>query len=188
MRIIETTLPGVIIIEPDVFSDNRGFFLESYSQGKLADFGITDVFVQDNHSFSQKSGTLRGLHFQRDPHAQAKLIRCTRGSVLDIAVDIRRGSPTYCRWVSVELSADNFRQIYIPAGFAHGYLTLADGAEILYKASDYYSPDCDRSICWNDPSFAINWGIDDPILSDKDRNAPLLIYSDNNYTWREKGT
>lgn len=181
MKVIDTELAGVKIIEPDVLGDSRGFFFESYSKRKLADFGIADIFVQDNHSFSQKVGTLRGLHFQQEPHAQAKIIRCTRGKILDVAVDIRKGSPTYCRWVSVELSADNFRQIYVPTGFAHGFLTLTDNAEIQYKASDYYSSDCDRSIRWNDPAISIEWGVDSPILSDKDRDAPLLKDLDNNF-------
>lgn len=183
MKVIETGLAGVKIIEPDVFGDSRGWFFESYSSCKLMDFGVTDIFVQDNHSFSQKEGTLRGLHFQLAPHAQAKIIRCTRGRILDVAVDIRKGSPTYCEWVSVELSAENFKQIYIPADFAHGFLTLTDDVEIQYKASDYYAPDCDRSIRWNDPDLGIIWGIEKPFLSDKDRNAPLLKDSDNNFRW-----
>lgn len=183
MKITETILPEVKIIEPDVFGDNRGFFFESYSSGKLSGFGIVDVFVQDNHSFSQKAGTLRGLHFQREPRAQVKIIRCTRGRILDVAADVRTGSPTYCRWVSVELSAENFRQLYIPAGFAHGFLTLTDDVEIQYKASDYYAPDCDRNIRWDDPAIGVDWGIENPILSAKDRNAPFLKDSGNNFRW-----
>lgn len=183
MKITKTDLPDVIIIEPDVFGDARGFFFESYSERKFMDFGISDTFVQDNHSFSQKAGTLRGLHFQRNPNAQAKIIRCSRGSILDVAVDIRKGSPTYCKWVSVELSAENFRQIYIPVGFAHGFLTLTDNVEIQYKASSYYAPDCDRSIRWDDSVFGVDWGIESPIVSEKDHNAPIIKDSDNNFKW-----
>lgn len=183
MKVTETKLAGVKIIEPDVFGDHRGWFFESWSAHKLLELGISEEFVQDNHSFSQKTGTLRGLHFQRYPHTQAKIIRCTSGKILDVAVDIRKGSPTYCRWVSVELSADNFKQLYIPAGFAHGFLTLTDNVEIQYKTSNYYTPDCDRSIRWNDLAIGIDWGIENPILSDKDREAPLLKDVDNNFKW-----
>jgi len=181
--VTETQLPGIRIIEPDVFVDNRGFFLESYSSAKLADLGIADAFVQDNHSFSRKAGTLRGLHYQREPRAQTKIIRCTRGRILDVIVDIREGSPTYCKWVSMELSADNFRQVYVPAGFAHGFLSLTDDVEIHYKTSDYFASDCDRCILWSDPAIGVCWGIENPILSDKDRNAPLLCDSDCNFIW-----
>ena len=183
MQITETILQEVKIIEPDVISDERGFFYECYSYTKLADSGIGDIFIQDNHSLSLKAGTLRGLHFQRDPHAQAKIIRCTRGRILDVAVDIRAGSPAYCRWISVELSSENFKQIYIPAGFAHGFLTLTDDVEIQYKASGYYAPDHDRAIRWNDPAIGVDWGIENPILSEKDRIAPLLKDSDNSFKW-----
>lgn len=183
MKVTKTNLADVKIITPDVFGDNRGWFFESWSSQRYSEFGISEEFVQDNHSFSLKAGTLRGLHFQRKPHAQTKIIRCTRGRILDVAVDIREGSPTYCRWVSVELSADNFKQLYIPKGFAHGFLTLTGDVEIQYKTSDYYAPDCDRSIRWNDPAIGIDWGIDNPILSDKDCNAPMLRDSDNTFRW-----
>lgn len=183
MKVTETNLVGVKIIEPDVFGDSRGWFFESWSARKYLELGINEEFVQDNHSFSQKAGTLRGLHFQLNPRAQAKIIRCTRGSILDVAVDIREGSPTYCHWISVKLSGENFKQIYIPAGFAHGFLALTDNVEIQYKASDYYDPDCDRSIRWNDPDIGVNWGIENPVLSDKDRAAPFLADSDNNFRW-----
>jgi len=183
MRVTETILPGVLIIEPDVIGNERGYFLESYSSRSLQMYGVHDVFLQDNHSFSQKAGTLRGLHYQRIPHAQAKIIRCTRGAVLDVAVDIRVGSPTYGRWISVVLSGENFKQFYVPVGFATGYLTLTDDIEIQYKASDFYYPDNDRSIKWDDPAIGIDWGIDDPILSSRDRDAPPLAGSDNNFRW-----
>ncbi|MCL2603254.1 MAG: dTDP-4-dehydrorhamnose 3,5-epimerase [Defluviitaleaceae bacterium] len=185
MKIVEMDLAGAKIIEPDVYEDNRGFFYENYSMAKLSVYGITDHFVQDNHTFSRKAGTLRGLHFQLEPYAQAKIIRCTRGKVLDVVVDIRVGSPTYGKWVSVELSADNFKQVYIPKGFAHGFLTLTDDVELQYKASNYYSPDCDRGIRWNDFTIGIEWGITNPILSDKDKIAPFLTESENNFTWSD---
>ena len=183
MRVTETLLPGVKIIEPDVFGDERGFFFENYSTVKLAGLGITDVFIQDNHSLSKKAGTLRGLHFQLNPHAQSKIIRCSRGRILDVAVDFRAGSPTYREWISVELSAENFRQLYIPSGFAHGFLTLTGDTEVQYKASMYYAPEYDRCVLWNDPAIGIEWGISNPILSAKDSSAPLLEDSDNNYKW-----
>ena len=139
MRVIETKIPGVKIIEPDCFGDYRGWFMETYSTAKYAEIGIDNVFVQDNHSMSQKKGTLRGLHFQNAPMAQAKLVRCTKGAVIDVAVDIRKGSPTYKQWVSVELSSENKRQFYIPRGFAHGFLTLTDDVEFEYKVDNLYS-------------------------------------------------
>jgi len=180
MKMTETTLSGVYVIEPQVFGDHRGWFFESFSEQKEKDI-VKDTFVQDNHSSSAQKGTLRGLHFQQNPHAQSKIVRCTRGKILDIAVDIRKGSPNYRKWVAIELSADNFKQLYIPAGFAHGFLTLTEDVEIQYKASDYYTPDCDRSIKWNDPTIGVEWNIEKPILSTKDQNAPLLDDSDCNF-------
>ena len=184
MKVTATALPEVLLIEPDVFHDERGFFFESYSYKKYQQYGINDVFVQDNHSYSQKAGTLRGLHFQLEPYAQSKLVCCTRGRILDVAVDIRRNSPTYCKWVSVELSSKNFMQIYVPAGFAHGFITLAEDTEVHYKTSSHYAKDADRGIRWDDSAFNIDWGTDSPILSDKDKNAPFLNESDANFTWR----
>lgn len=181
MNIVETTLTGVLIIEPKVFGDHRGWFVETYSQRRMLESGIDIEFVQDNHSFSAQKGTLRGLHFQNHPHSQAKLIRCTRGRVLDVAVDIRKGSPTYREWVAVELSGDNFRQLLVPKGFAHGFVTLTDNVEVEYKVDDYYAPDCDRSIRFDDPDIGIDWGTADPIISAKDLNAPLLKDSDANF-------
>lgn len=181
MRIVETALAGVKIIEPNVFGDNRGFFFESYSFSKFTAAGITDVFVQDNHSLSRVKGTLRGLHFQMNPRAQVKLARCMRGALLDVAVDLRKSSPTYGKWIAVELSAENFKQIYVPAGFAHGFVTLTDDVEIQYKASDYYAPEYERCVRWNDPVLGIDWGVVDPVLSDRDANAPLLSACDNNF-------
>lgn len=177
MKIIETTLPGVLLIEPNMFRDERGFFLESYHRDKLRDAGIHDEWVQDNHSKSSQ-GVLRGLHFQ-NPCAQAKLCRVVSGAVWDVAVDIRRGSPTFGQWFGAVLSAENMTQIYVPQGFAHGFLVISETAEFLYKCSDVYSKESEGGIAWNDPEIGIAWpfeqhGITDPILSAKDQTAPTL--------------
>ena len=187
MKVTETKIAGVVIIEPDCFGDNRGWFMETYSTEKYAQIGINNIFVQDNHSMSAKKGTLRGLHFQKNPMAQAKLVRCTKGAVLDVAVDIRKGSPTYCQWVSVELSAENKRQFFIPRGFAHGFLTLTDDVEFEYKIDNLYSKECDRGIRYDDPEIGVDWesllnGLE-PILSEKDINSPLLKDSDVNFIY-----
>ncbi len=183
MKKIETTLPGVYILEPRVFGDARGWFMETYSEKTFEDLGIACRFVQDNHSFTARKGTLRGLHFQNNPMAQAKLVRVLRGAVLDVAVDIRKGSPDYLRWVGVELSAENKRMLFIPRGFAHGFLTLTEDAEFAYKVDNLYSPSCDRSIRFDDPAIGVEWGINAPALSAKDRDAPLLRDSDCNFTY-----
>ena len=183
MKLIKTDLPEVLIIEPQVFGDHRGYFMETYSKAALAKLGITNDFIQDNQSFTANKGTLRGLHFQNEPMAQAKLVRVTRGAVLDVAVDLRRGSPTYLKWVGIELSAENKRMLFLPRGFGHAFLTLTDNVEFLYKADNYYSKDCDRSISFNDPSIGIDWGIQDPILLDKDINAVLVTDSDCNFVY-----
>ncbi len=175
----------MIVFSPRVFGDSRGWFMESWSKRDLEALGLNYEFVQDNHSFSAQKGTLRGLHFQMNPHAQAKLVRCARGAILDVAVDIRKGSDNFGRWTAVELSAENKKQLLIPRGFAHGFLTLTDDAEILYKADQYYFPEADRSIAWNDPIINVLWGIDDPILSRKDQDAPLLADSDANFIFGE---
>jgi dTDP-4-dehydrorhamnose 3,5-epimerase len=169
---LETVVPGVVIIKPRVLLDERGFFLETYHAAKFSEAGIRDAFVQDNHSYSRR-GTLRGLHYQL-PHQQAKLCRVIRGEVLDVAVDIRRASPTFGKWASAVLSAENKRQIYIPQGFAHGFLVLSDEAEFLYKCSDFYDPTSEHGIHWQDPQLAIEWGVSDPILSAKDSRYPRL--------------
>lgn len=184
MKAIVTDIPGVIIVEPQVFSDDRGWFVESYSNKKMESVGIKQVFVQDNHSFSAIKGTLRGLHFQKEPDAQTKLVRCTRGAIFDVAVDIRKGSPTYLKWISVELSAKNFRMLYIPKGFAHGFLTLENDTEVQYKVDNLYSKQCDRSIRFDDPSIGVKWGNADVHLSEKDLRAPLLKDSDNDFVYR----
>lgn len=172
MKKIETDLPGVVLIEPQVFGDARGFFLESYHAQKFRALGIDNYFVQDNHSLSRR-GTLRGLHYQLNS-PQAKLCRVIRGEVLDIAVDIRRGSPTFGQWTGAVLSAENKLQIFIPAGFAHGFVVLSDEAEFLYKCDEFYSPQDERGVLWNDPQIGIDWQlqkfrIEQPLLSEKDR-------------------
>ncbi|GMB01263.1 dTDP-4-dehydrorhamnose 3,5-epimerase [Pelosinus sp. IPA-1] len=174
MKVTQTALNNVYIIEPKVFGDNRGWFMESYSKVKLAQAGITCDFIQDNQSFSACKGTLRGLHFQLNPKSQGKLVRCTKGAILDVAVDIRKGSPLYKKWVAIELSAENKKQLFIPKGFAHGFLTLMDDVEVQYKADEYYSPEYDGNILYSDPEIGIEWGNGEFILSDKDKKAPLL--------------
>ncbi len=172
MKRIETSLPGVCLLEPSVFEDERGFFFESYHEVRFADLGINDRFVQDNHARSVKH-TLRGLHYQIK-HPQAKLCRVVQGEVLDVVVDVRHGSPNFGKWESGVLSALNRRQMYVPPGFAHGYLVLSETAEFLYKCSDFYHPEYERGVLWNDPEIDINWGVEAPILSDRDlRNPPL---------------
>lgn len=181
MNAIETGLDGCLIVEPQVFGDRRGWFYESYSKSKLEAIGIYADFVQDNRSYSTRKGTLRGLHCQTTPKAQAKLVSCTRGAILDVAVDIRKGSPSYMQWISVELSADNKRMLFVPKGFLHGFLTLTDNVEIFYKVDEIYSPANDRSIRYDDKSIGIEWGTVSPVLSDKDGNAPFLADSDVEY-------
>ncbi len=174
MKATETELKGVFVLEPQVFGDARGWFMESWSQRKMHDAGIDVQFVQDNQSFSAQKGTLRGLHYQLNPMCQAKLLRCTRGKIFDVAVDIRKGSPQYGKWVGVELSAENKKQLFIPRGFAHGFITLTDDVEVQYKADNYYAPECDGNIRWDDPDIGVEWPIKPVILSEKDSKAPLL--------------
>lgn len=183
MNIAKTDIEDVLIIEPIVFGDHRGWFVETYSKEKFLELGINIDFIQDNHSFSSKKGTLRGLHFQLNPKAQTKLVRCTKGKILDVAVDIRKGSPNYKKWIAVELSEENKKQLLIPKGFAHGFLTLTDNVEVQYKVDEYYSPENDRSIRFDDPELNIAWGIDNPILSFKDLKAPTLSESDANFEY-----
>jgi dTDP-4-dehydrorhamnose 3,5-epimerase len=175
MKAIDTAIPDVKIIEPTVFADDRGFFFESFNQAKFeAAIGRSADFVQDNHSRSGR-GVLRGLHYQLPPHAQAKLVRVVVGEVYDIAVDIRKSSPTFGKWVGVLLTAENKRQLWIPEGFAHGFLTLSDHVEFLYKTTNYYAPESDRGIRWDDPQITIDWKVTEALtLSSKDRRQPLL--------------
>ncbi len=174
MKIISTRIPEVMIIEPTVYGDERGFFFESFNEKKFKELiGVDATFVQDNHSKSLK-GVLRGLHYQLQ-QTQGKLVRVIAGAVFDVAVDIRKSSPTFGRWVGVELSADNKRQLWVPPGFAHGFVTTSDSAEFLYKTTDYWAPEFERSILWNDPAIGIDWQLDgEPQLSGKDKVAALL--------------
>ena len=180
-----TDISGIRIITPRRFGDDRGFFCETWHDGAFADYGINTTFVQDNQSLSNTVGTIRGLHYQSPPHAQDKLVRCGRGALLDVAVDIRKGSPTYGEWVAVELSAENGKQLLIPKGFLHGFVTLEPDTEILYKCSDYYAPQCDGAIRFDDPDIGIEWGIsaDQAVLSEKDAAAPFLKGFDSPFTY-----
>ena len=186
MKKIETSLPGVWIIEPQVFGDLRGYFMETYSTATFAAMGIDAIFVQDNQSFTAQKGTLRGIHFQNAPMAQAKLVRVARGAVMDVAVDLRKGSPTYLKWQSVELSAENKRMLYIPRGFGHGFKTLTDDVEFCYKVDNLYSKEHDRGIRFDDPTISVDWGeVVEELLSQKDTTSPLLSDSDCNFVYGE---
>ena len=176
MKAVPLTIPEVVLLEPTVFRDDRGYFFESFNQRVFEEaIGQRAAFVQDNHSLSAR-GVLRGLHYQLPPHAQGKLVRVTAGAAFDVAVDIRRSSPTFGRWVGAELSADNFRQLWIPPGFAHGFVALADGTQFLYKTTDVWIKACDRAIRWDDPALAIDWPLPlgAPRVAAKDAAAPLL--------------
>jgi len=181
VNVVESFLQGVKIITPARHGDARGFFSESYNRARMAEHGIDTDFVQDNHSMSAQVGTIRGMHFQTPPHAQAKLVRCGQGALLDVVVDIRMGSPTYGNWDSVELSAKNGRQILVPVGFLHGFVTREPNTEIVYKCSDYYAPECDGAVRYDDPELGIEWGVSktDAVLSVKDQAAPALRAIDN---------
>lgn len=174
MKILKTKLEGVLIIEPEIFKDNRGFFMESWNKKKMIAAGLDYDFVQDNHSKSTIRGTLRGIHFQIGDKAQAKLVHCINGSVLDVVVDLRKNSPTFKQWVGIELSAENKKQLLIPRGFGHGFVTLTDDVEFLYKADNYYAPEADAGIRWNDPEIGVEWGVENPILSEKDKKNPFF--------------
>ena len=181
-----TDLYGILIISPRRFGDDRGFFCETWNAGALVEHGINTTFVQDNQSISGTVGTVRGLHYQSPPHAQDKLVRCGRGALLDVVVDIRKGSPSYGNWVGVELSAENGKQLLVPKGFLHGFVTLEPDTEILYKCSDYYAPECDGAIRFDDPDIGIDWGIssDQAILSEKDATAPFLRDFDSPFIYK----
>ncbi|OGH96508.1 MAG: dTDP-4-dehydrorhamnose 3,5-epimerase [Candidatus Melainabacteria bacterium GWF2_32_7] len=175
-------IPEVILIKPKVFSDSRGFFAETYKYSEFRQNGIPQIFVQNNHSKSSK-GVLRGLHYQKNPKVQAKLVKCIRGEIFDVAIDIRKGSPSFGKWVGVILSEDNKEMLFIPEGFAHGFLVLSDDAEIIYSVTEEYSPENDRGIRWDDPEIGINWQIDNFIISEKDLKQPLLKDIDNNFVY-----
>lgn len=184
MNVTETSLPGVLVLTPRRFGDARGWFSETFSAARMEEAGLGHIdWVQDNHSFSATKGTLRGLHYQAPPRAQDKLVRCTRGAILDVAADFRAGSPTFGCWIAEELSAENGRQLYVPKGFLHGFLTLTENVEVQYKCSDLYAPDCDGAVRWDDPELGIDWGVAEPVLSDKDRAAPLLKDAPRPFVW-----
>jgi dTDP-4-dehydrorhamnose 3,5-epimerase len=175
MFVQPSSLPDVLIISPRRFCDSRGWFSETWNAVALAEQGVDLTFVQDNHSYSSQINTVRGLHYQRPPHAQAKLVRCTRGAIFDVAVDVRLGSPTYGRWVGADLTAENGVQLLIPVGFLHGFVTRVPDTEVQYKCSDVYAPECDAGIRWDDPAIMIDWGLTGvPVLSDKDAAAPTM--------------
>jgi dTDP-4-dehydrorhamnose 3,5-epimerase len=181
MKIIEIGLSDVVIIEMNVFGDHRGFFMESYNAKQFKEKGISNIFIQDNHSLSVEAGVLRGLHYQLNPKAQSKLVRVVSGAIYDVVVDIRSNSPTFGQWSGVILSAENKRQLLVPVGFAHGFCTLVPNTEVLYKVDEYYSPEHDRGIAWNDPVLGIDWPTTNPILSDKDQKHPCLAEAEINF-------
>ena len=181
MNVIKTKINDLLIIESDVYSDSRGWFSESYNQKTFEEHGISIVFSQDNHSFSKEKGVLRGLHFQNAPYAQTKLVRCTRGKIWDVAVDLRKSSPTYLEWFGLELTEENHKMLMIPQGFAHGFVTLTENSEVQYKVDNLYYKDSDRSIKYNDKKINISWPLEKVILSEKDKNAPTLEFSDVNF-------
>lgn len=181
MKVIETKLDGVVILEPEVFGDYRGYFMESFNQQKLARLGLDFAFVQDNQSFSVQAGTIRGLHYQLNPKAQTKLVRVLTGAIYDVVVDIRKKSPTFGQWVGVILSEENKRQLLVPKGFAHGFCTLVKDTMVLYKVDEYYSPEHDRGIMWNDPDLGIDWPMPHAILSEKDQRNPRLLEAESNF-------
>lgn len=181
MKVIETEIKDLLVIEPKVFGDHRGWFTESYNEEAFKHNGINIIFRQDNHSFSKQKGVLRGLHFQNDPAAQTKLVRCTRGKIWDVAVDLRKSSPTYLKWFGVKLTSENHKMLFIPQGFAHGFVTLEENSEVQYKVDNFYNPNTDRSIRYDDPDIGIEWPLEDVILSEKDLNAPYLKDSDVNF-------
>ncbi|MEN1967753.1 dTDP-4-dehydrorhamnose 3,5-epimerase [Lentibacillus sp. N15] len=186
MKIIETNLTGVKVIEPSVFGDHRGWFMETHNYTKLKEEGININFIQDNQSYSAVKGTLRGLHYQLNPKAQAKIVRCTRGAIFDVAVDIRKGSPEFGKWVGVELTEENKKQLLIPKGFAHGFITITKDVEVQYKVDNDYAPECEGGVIWNDPTIGIEWPVDvEPILSEKDKVALTLDKAKNNFTYGE---
>jgi dTDP-4-dehydrorhamnose 3,5-epimerase len=179
------SIPEIILIEPQVFRDARGLFLETYKHSAFSNEGIWEHFVQDNYSRSSH-GVLRGLHFQKNPHAQGKLVQCLQGRIFDVAVDIRQGSPAYGKWVSAELTGENNLMLYVPPGFAHGFVVLSESADVLYKCTREYAQREDRGIVWNDPDINITWPVAEPLLSDKDRIHPLLKDADNNFEYTRR--
>lgn len=185
MQIEDTPIPDLVVLTPPRFGDSRGFFSESWNRRKMAEAGLDYDFVQDNHSLSARVGTVRGLHFQSPPHAQAKLVRCGRGRLFDVAVDIRKGSPTFGQWFGIELTFENGKQLLVPEGFLHGFVTREPDTEIIYKCSDFYAPECDGAVRFDDPEIGIDWGLapGSAVLSEKDAAAPLLAEFDSPFMW-----
>lgn len=181
MKFIKTYIKDLLVVEPNLFGDHRGWFYESFNQNKFTENNIDIVFCQDNHSYSAQKGVLRGLHFQNNPMAQTKLVRCTKGSIWDVAVDLRKSSSTYLKWFGIELTSDNHKMLLVPRGFAHGFITLENDCEVQYKVDNFYDKELDRSIRYNDPIIGIKWPMINVVLSDKDLNAPLLKDSDVNF-------
>jgi dTDP-4-dehydrorhamnose 3,5-epimerase len=181
MKRISTTLAGLYVIEPQVIGDHRGFFMETYNKQKFTELGLDLDFVQDNHSLSAEVGTIRGLHYQLNPKAQTKLVRCIAGAIYDVALDIRKDSPTFGQWFGVELNAENKKQLLVPQGFAHGFCTLLPNTEVAYKVDELYSPEHDRGIRWNDPAIGIDWPVEVPVLSAKDETSPMLADAEINF-------
>ncbi|WP_170516073.1 dTDP-4-dehydrorhamnose 3,5-epimerase [Ruegeria atlantica] len=185
MQIEDTALSGVLILTPKRFGDERGFFSESWNRKTLGAHGIVLDFVQDNHSVSAGVGTLRGFHFQSPPHAQDKLVRCGQGALFDVVIDIRKGSPTYGRWLGIDLTAENGKQLLVPKGFLHGFVTRKTNTEICYKCTDYYAPECEAAVRWD--SCGVDWGLTgDPVLSDKDAVAPIFAEFDSPFVWERR--
>lgn len=181
MKVTPLSLQGAYILEPVVHGDHRGFFMESYNEKLMKEYGITHTFVQDNQSLSAEAGVIRGLHYQLDPKAQTKLVRVLTGAIYDVIVDIRKKSPTFGQWIGVILSEHNHRQLLVPRGFAHGFCTLVPNTQVAYKVDEYYSPENDRGILWNDPALGIDWPTSKPILSEKDNKHPVLAEADINF-------
>ncbi|WCF07863.1 dTDP-4-dehydrorhamnose 3,5-epimerase [Paenibacillus thiaminolyticus] len=181
MKVTALSLDGVLLIEPIVHGDHRGFFMESYNNARFEELGISYNFIQDNQSFSAEPGVLRGLHYQLNPRAQTKLVRVVTGAIYDVIVDIRKNSPTYGQWTGVIISENNRRQLLVPKGFAHGFCTLVPNTQVIYKVDEYYSPENDRGILWNDPVLNIDWPVSNPILSEKDKKHPPIIDAEINF-------
>jgi len=182
MRVIATEIEDILLLEPHVFDDDRGYFMESYNKKNFEKLAMITDFIQDNQSLSELAGTLRGLHFQLNPKAQMKIVRCVSGAIYDVAVDIRAGSPTYGHWVGVILSEHNHRQLVVPKGFAHGFCTIVPNTIVMYKVDEFYCPECDGGILWNDPDLGITWPVTNPILSEKDMKLPRLAEANLNFT------
>ncbi len=189
MKLNTTKIEGLYVIDSDCYKDNRGWFMETYNKEKYEELGLSTVFVQDNLSYSKQKGTIRGLHYQLAPYSQAKLVRCIKGRIVDVAVDIRKGSPTYGKWTATELSEENMRTVYIPQGFAHGFITLTDEVEFMYKCDNFYNKESEKTIRYDDSDINIDWEYllegNTPVLSDKDKDAPSFKDAENNFIYKD---